>query len=704
MKSISVITEQRYSIKALKYIQANIDDENWVRDWEVDAESIKAIKTLSSKYVKQKHISNFGKNSVTYSLSTNGAGKLGYGRLYGSAGSLERMHRPLRHMLCADLYWDIDIKNAQPVILWQFAKQKYNYELPETKKYCDNRDAYLSMISGDRDKAKQGILQAIFIGNPIAELIPMKNEILAFAIDIYNRGEYSDLFPVVSQTNIFGSYLAQILQTEERHIMLLMKEKLEQRKYIADILAYDGLMIRKEIGNEPTQQILDEVIQYVLCKTAYAIELSVKEMISKMPVIEEQSSRNDEVAPNVSRSEYEAMKARFEKIHFYFVQTDLIGWFNDNTGELKFIPKVHALNLFAGSEWHFKTGKTFSDYTLFFPLWFKDPNRRNVYLTDFKETDDPSVFVKPLMIKYKLYTNPHVENTIALEYFNNLIDIASNNKANLKTYLLSYLAHIIQKPLELPCTALVLTGAKRIGKDTLMDFFGKHVLGDSNFKNYDSNTQFFDPYDVGCDNKFMVKLEEADLNMCRKNSDKLKSRISCGTSSFNPKGKSAYTSPNYTRYIFTTNKANPFDLSDGERRYVILACSPEKKDDMVFWTNVRQFLFNDSAGHVVGKYLEQYNIADWNPRKLPDNEYQNTLHEVEKNSEELFFESHVWSGSDVTAQELFNIYKEFCLESQLPSKMSTLSFSKSIQSFVRDGKISYKKGSGNVGYYSQKNT
>jgi hypothetical protein len=213
---------------------------------------------------------------------------------------------------------------------------------------------------------------------------------------------------------------------------------------------------------------------------------------------------------------------------------------------------------------------------------------------------------------------------------------------------------MLQKPFDLPGVALIISGEKGCGKDTLFDLIGEFVIGMKYYFNYQSNKQFFDAYDTNRKDKFLIKLEEADRKYFLDDASYLKSMITAKQNTFNPKLQATSTVQNFIRFIFTTNKSNVAEMSQGERRFVLLNASSEKKGDFAFWDMVRETLFNDTAGRIIADYLLTYDIKDFTPRKLPTNSFQEAVIEAQQTSEELFLAS--WDGEEISGNDLFNNY------------------------------------------------
>jgi len=220
-----------------------------------------------------------------------------------------------------------------------------------------------------------------------------------------------------------------------------------------------------------------------------------------------------------------------------------------------------------------------------------------------------------------------------------------------------------------------------------MDFMIEYVVGTQYGFSYGSSTQFFDKHDTNRMNKFLVKLEEANREICYKNADELKARITSNTTSFNPKNQKVIVCPNYTRYVFTVNGACPVDMSDSERRFLLIPASAEKKGDSDFWIKMRDTLFTPEAGRAVAQYLKSIDLSDFNIRKYPQTTYQTEIINSKKTAEEMFVEN--WDGAELNSGELYQAYKEFCIEKEIPFSRNVISFTRSnnLQILKRDGAI-----------------
>ena len=648
----------------------------WDRKAELDPGQVSIINSI---YNNKKKGSIVAEQTITYKLSSKAAGKLGYGRLYGTKGSFETLEKECRGTICKDYYHDIDIVNCHPVLLLQFARNKYSTDLPEVDKYVSNRDLYLKNVMTEndfsRDDAKAAIISILYGGscNQKSFLWELSEEVRGFSKKLFQRDEYADLAKACkSEKNMYGSFLAFILQTEERHCMLAMKDHLEQQGWSVDVLCYDGVMIRKREG------VVCDLIatqQAIEAATGYKISLITKEFSSfEMPSIAE------EVVKGVSLEAYKEMKREFELNHFYHSDADKYVEIREN-GSILIMDLTHA-HEYLNTKWCFKQSEKMGDTIGFLDIWRKDNTRKICGSMSFADRGS-DVFTVP--IRWAFLTANLSGSVRPLELFLELVDLNTNFNPVLKEYVIKYFAHMLQKPCELPCVGLILTGEKRIGKDTLGDFLQKHVVGDPLSTNYTKNSQFFGNHDMGKINKFLIKLEETSKKDCFENASELKTSITARQITANPKGVKEVTADNFARFIFTTNKTNPVDLSDGEGRFVLLNCSKKRKGDFMFWNEVRKVLFTPEAGRDVADYLLSIDLSGFQVQLLPKNDYQESIIVSEMTSEEKFIMD--WDGNRLGAAELYELYREYCVDKRLPYATNAAWFGRNMQMHVRDGSV-----------------
>jgi hypothetical protein len=637
---------------------------------------------LDSLYMGRKKGTLDGVLKVEYRLPKTGVGKLGFGRCYGTKGSLETLERECRGTMCREFYDDIDVVNCHPVLLHQFAQRIYQAEMPEVEKYCDNREAYLKQIHDSKDEAKQAVLKVFYNGkNEFPFLAPMVTEIRNFIKrHLMEDKNYEELLTYVrkQEANTYGAFLSHILQTEERKVMLAMRESFIRQGFSVDVLAYDGVMLRK--GQQTlTAEHLRNAERDILQATHYNIKL-VNKPFEFFEVTEEQKEESEEIAPKVLKVDYERKKVMFEESSFFFAPTCFIVHWNGK--ELIQYSQEQAMTVFV--EYDFKHSATnMMDSTSFIKLWLKDPTRRTIHAIDMKPSDDPTVFSPPLQFKYQ--TLEKMMNPKAVELFQQLLKVVCNHHVETYNYLLSWLAQLIQKPFENPKTCIFLTGKKGCGKDTLFDLFIQWIIGTTYSHNYESTLQFWDKHDISRENKMFVKVEEVQGAVNRQHASEFKARVTSHSITVNPKGEKPRTSAHYCRYGGTTNEPQPWKTEDDERRAFVIPCSPEWCGKHEQWDLIRKTLFCAEGASSVGQWLSTVPIDTWDSRKIPKTEYMAQSAEAETTAEASFLES--WNGTECTMEQLYTQYAEHCRERNIVYAGNSKSFGIRLLEFIRDGTL-----------------
>lgn len=189
-----------------------------------------------------------------------------------------------RAALAQKFYHDVDIRNAQPTLLQQYA-EKRGWVCDKLKHYNLHRDDYLTelMESGmERWEAKERVCRLMFGGGCdgmppffVTELFP---ELRKLMDNIFN--ENKSKYPAIAKKpNAVRSMMALVLQTEERKCLLAMDVSLAKQGRSLDVLIHDGGLVRKKDGESMLPvEVLRKTERDVLETTGYVVSLAVKEM------------------------------------------------------------------------------------------------------------------------------------------------------------------------------------------------------------------------------------------------------------------------------------------------------------------------------------------------------------------------------------------------------------------------------------------
>ena len=283
-------------------------------------------------------IKNYLENSIIYNENQNII-KVNYnqknkniGRFFAKGSlSLQSLPRQIRHTIAKEFYYDIDIVNCHPIILYQYCN-KNNIKTPKLKEYIDDRDKILNEIIEKnqitKEEAKKLILKitnggehnqskCLFIRDYYDEI----KEIQELICKIPENEKYVKIGKKNSDKkngyNKNGSSVNVLLTDIENNILNCMIDYLKNKNIINKnvVLVFDGLMILKDDIKQPLEDIIKELQEYIKNKIDYDMKIILKEMnediiIKEEDIIEREITNNEIIA----MSDNEASDILLEKL------------------------------------------------------------------------------------------------------------------------------------------------------------------------------------------------------------------------------------------------------------------------------------------------------------------------------------------------------------------------------------------------------
>lgn len=265
---------------------------------------LKQAETLIESFLLAKKKTNI----VNYKFT----GKIDYGRRFHCSPSLQECPRPIRHAISKDIYYDIDIKNAHPVFLYNLC-EKMDFPHPILKTYVQgDREGFLKTLYGlkfsrkveesddtitmeevevsGRDDAKALFLSILNGGGSgktgnesMDDFYKQQQLFLKTFYDLPDNDKYKKRAEKAYKSsgkqwdNRKGSALNYYLCEVENIVLTAMEEFLVSQKVGYGTLCYDGLMIyRKDVKDLPL--LLEGMEAFVTDKIGFPITITSKEM------------------------------------------------------------------------------------------------------------------------------------------------------------------------------------------------------------------------------------------------------------------------------------------------------------------------------------------------------------------------------------------------------------------------------------------
>ena len=210
---------------------------------------------------------------------------------------------------------------------------------------------------------------------------------------------------------------------------------------------------------------------------------------------------------------------------------------------------------------------------LFINRWIQDEFIRTYDYIDFLPMQEPPPNVYNTFTGYAASKLPVIEGVKfedSLMYKH--IDYICNHNEGVKTYVIKFLARMMQQPYNLTNTALLFKSEQGAGKDTLFDYIGQNIIGSAGYLNTEKPQLVFGKFNSSIENIILVVANESSGKETFIINENIKAAITAKIISIEHKGKDVYKMTNNMHFIFLTNNDNSVNVGPGDRRFVCIEC------------------------------------------------------------------------------------------------------------------------------------
>lgn len=203
-------------------------------------------------------------------------------------------------------------------------------------------------------------------------------------------------------------------------------------------------------------------------------------------------------------------------------------------------------------------------------------------------------------------------------YLNFVHEVICSGDDDLYDYILNWCAHLVQRPQELPETALVFRGREGIGKNTFIEPLSK-ITGQEHYLMLSSLNQVTGRFSGHLANALLIFCNESVWGGDKSAQGVLKSMITDSVQPIEYKGRDLSMVKSFRRCIFATNEQWAVPRGADDRRYVITDVSDERKGDWQYFQALNKQMRDDGGTEALFAYLLQRDISQWHPRQITDN-------------------------------------------------------------------------------------
>ncbi len=527
-------------------------------------------------------------NDVKYNYSKNAT----CGRLYANKLSLQNCPKPIRALLCEGLhYHDYDLVNAHYNITLEFCK-KNNVSCCHIEKYCDNRQDILDteyqtkhsmLMFLYQDKPKVG--DSIFLKGLLSELNAVKKIMTE---------KMKHLISTTEKKNKLSSLFSKVVGIRENE---LLKKVITHFSITSPTLVFDGFMTREEYSTDEMEEI-----------TGYKWEEK------QIPII-----NTDEF-----KSLYQFFKEEFEENAF---------WTREPLRRYIRLTPAHPYVQQSKADFIDKLGEWGGDMI---QKWEKDPQKRSYDTCVFNPDpnfDNQRIFNTFKPFDYKPLQPPQSIET-PLEFIE-LVSSLCNYQPEVQKYLMSYIAHLFQKPHENPHTAIVLKGNQGTGKDTLTHIIEK-LMGNNYLVKLSDMGNLVGGFNECLHNKLVVQINEMSGNDGYAYKNKIKDMITTETNVINRKYLSIDYQDNYIRWFMFSNNLVPVVIENTDRRFMICETADDYIGKSDYWNSLYKNLEDPIYLQQILTYLHNYDISKWRANDIPKTKDKRNLQINNNNPIHLF--------------------------------------------------------------------
>lgn len=229
---------------------------------------------MMRRYCRSQQKANY-KLLVEYEVSNKE-----YGRQYAVGDSLQRLNKKIRGVLGNDIYFDYDMKNAQPTLLRNMCNEK-GINCSNLDKYVKYRESVFEELQdnleAERQEIKDLIISCIFSEKNITSFkrrkiksyffIEFQKEIKQIQEKFFEDEANAETIKVLKKRgskNLKGRLLSYVLSTKENEVLEHVCNKFPH-----NVRIFDGFLSKQKYD-------INEINEH--CKTKYDVQWAIKEL------------------------------------------------------------------------------------------------------------------------------------------------------------------------------------------------------------------------------------------------------------------------------------------------------------------------------------------------------------------------------------------------------------------------------------------
>jgi len=407
--------------------------------------------------------------------------------------------------------------------------------------------------------------------------------------------------------------------------------------------------------------LLDELSQVVYSITGFKLKFTQKELSEHYLNVLDSSLDEDS---------FEYKKNEFEKTHCKIVNRSLyIKCVND---EIILMTKKQLREAYEHMT---------CDDKLFIDLW----TTKNESIRKFDNFNTyPYPFICPDNI-YNLWTpfecEKHTDNYTksdeGLKVILNHIKVLCGNDDKVFDYFVKWIGQMIQYPaIKTICPTLI--SKQGAGKGTLNKLIQKMIGKSKCLETTNPSRDVWGQFNGVMSNAFFVNLNELSKKDTLEAEGKIKGLITDGTLTINSKGSNQFEINSFHRFLITTNKEDPIQTSEDDRRNLIIRSSDELINNKEYFNKLHLLLEDNNVIRTCYDYFKSIpNLDKFNNIPIPQTAYQSNLKLLNLSPPEQFLIDFCQNNEgiiEILPKDLYNQFVQWSSENNSDYQTTFIKF------------------------------
>lgn len=203
-------------------------------------------------------------------------------------------------------------------------------------------------------------------------------------------------------------------------------------------------------------------------------------------------------------------------------------------------------------------------------------------------------------------------------FVRHVVNVICGSDPDASSYLIRWLAHMVQRPHEKPRVAVVLRGPKGAGKDTVADYVAA-MIGRRHAPTVANTEHITGRFNRRMENALLLHIQEGSWAGDRKAEEVLKYLVTSSHVEIERKGIDSINLRSVLRLFISANAEWVVPASHDERRWAVFDVSGARAGDKAYFDALRAEMNGDGPAALL-HYLQTFDLSGFDVSKAPETE------------------------------------------------------------------------------------